>query len=195
MPSPLTNLRRRRTRNRPAMPFRSDRAWTFEQPSELVWQRLTSTDEYRSWWPWLAEFRAVGGFGEGARWHCTVSPPLPYEVRFAVLVQRVEPCRLVRARVVGDIEGEARLDVTATPDGCVARLRSELAPAHPLLRGVGAAARPVVEWGHDWVLDQGRQQFVDRALQDAGPPCPPSAAATSRRSAASSSSPPDTNDR
>lgn len=147
-------------------PFRSDRSWSFGVPPEQLWERISDVGDYRAWWPWLTTFSTVGGFGSGARWQCVVSPPLPYEVRFAVLLEHVEPACSVAARVVGDVTGDALLEIDPTGSGCTARLRSELAPAHPVLRSVGAAARPVVEWGHDWVLDQGRRQFVAAALRD-----------------------------
>lgn len=146
-------------------PFRSDRSWTFQVGPEELWDRVSAVGDYRSWWPWLSAFTPVGGFGSGARWHCVVSPPLPYDVRFSVLLEEVEPARSVTARVLGDVTGDASLVIEPTELGCTARLRSELAPAHPVLRRVGAAARPVVEWGHDWVLDQGRRQFVRSALR------------------------------
>lgn len=144
--------------------FRSDRAWAFGLSPDELWPHLVRLEDYRDWWPWLVRFDPIGGFQAGARWDCTVTPPLPYDVRFSVLLDHVEPERVAAARVVGDIRGDATLTLEATDDGCVARLRSDLAPANPLLRGVGVAARPLIEWGHDWVLDQGRAQFVGRAL-------------------------------
>ena len=60
----------------------------------------------------------------------------------------------------GDIVGSARLSVRADGNGgSVARLESLLAPANPFLRGVARVARPVVRFGHDWVLDTGAAQF------------------------------------
>jgi hypothetical protein len=41
---------------------------------------------------------------------------------------------------------------------------SALRQANPLLRGFGMVARPLVEYGHDWILDEGRRQFVERAF-------------------------------
>lgn len=144
--------------------FGSDRSWAFELSPDELWDRLTDVGGYRQWWPWLARFQPIGGFQEGARWTCTVTPPLPYDVSFSVLLEQVDPARSVQARVLGDIEGDAHLAIDAVDGGSVARLTSQLAPANPVLRGVGAAARPLVEWGHDWVLDQGRAQFVERGL-------------------------------
>lgn len=145
-------------------PFRSDRTWAFGVGSGQLWERIAAVDEYTTWWPWLTDFDPGRGFAEGERWRCEVRPPLPYVVRFTILIDRVEAPVCVQATVSGDIGGEALLVVTSEGSGSRARLRSSLHPAHPLLRGVAGMARPLVGWGHDWVLDQGRRQFVDRAI-------------------------------
>lgn len=157
--------------------FTSDRSWTFDVSGEALWRRVTATEEYPRWWPWLTEFDADAGFRRGAAWSCTVEPPLPYRVRFVLALETVRPAELVHARVSGDIRGEAELTIDAdrAGAGCVARLRSDLAPANPLLRGVAVAAYPLVLWGHDWVLDSGQRQFVQAAFPDLDPDAPTSA--------------------
>ena len=148
-----------------ARSFRSDRGWSFEVGVDRLWDRFTTVEQYADWWPWLHAFDPVGGFRAGASWRCVVAPPLPYVVRFTVRLDRVEEGRRVDASVRGDVRGDATLTVGDDGrGGSTARLRSELAPANPVLRGVGLVARPMVEWGHDWVLDQGLRQFVSRAL-------------------------------
>lgn len=129
-----------------------------------LWERLTSTDEYLDWWPWLRRFDDGGGFEESQRWACLVAPPLPYRVAFEVTLDRVERAQRVDATVTGDIAGTARLTLIDHRRGCVARLESVLQPSHPVLRGYGLVARPLVEMGHGWVLDRGRRQFVENAL-------------------------------
>lgn len=143
-----------------AAEVRSDRLWTFDLDADSLWGRMSDLDRYRGWWPWLREFDADGGFGPGARWRCTVAPPLPYVVRFVIDLERVDEGRSVTASVSGDITGEARLDVEPV-DGTHSRahLVSHLAPSNPVLRGFARAAGPLVRWGHDWVIDQGRRQF------------------------------------
>lgn len=145
--------------------FVSDRDWTFEVTPDELWSAMVETDRYPSWWPWLRRFDPGEGFETGARWHCEVAPPLPYVVRFSVTLDRIEHGSSARATVDGDVRGDALLTVDDLGDGrSSARLRSRLAPANPVLRNVGRVARPVVEWGHDWVLDQGLRQFVERGL-------------------------------
>ena len=148
--------------------FRSDRMWEFDVPVDVLWDRINAVGEYRSWWPWLRELDASDAIAEGGSWACVVSPPLPYSVRFDVHFDRVETYRSVDSTVRGDIEGSARLTLNEGRSdgrsGASARLVSQLRPANPLLRGFGLVARPLVEHGHDWILDQGRRQFVERAF-------------------------------
>jgi hypothetical protein len=145
-------------------PFRSDRCWSFEVGADRLWDRFTEVERYVDWWPWLRSFDPADGFRPGVRWHCVVTPPLPYLVRFTVQLDRIEHGRRVDATVRGDIRGTAVLTVHDDAGGSTARLVSELAPSNPVLRGVGRVARPMVEWGHDWVLDQGLRQFVRNAI-------------------------------
>ena len=139
--------------------FDSDRRWDFEESVDSLWWRISQVEDYTRWWPWLRRFDPGAGLVDGASWRCEVAPPLPYVVRFRLELVVVGPGE-VHTSVRGDIRGEAHLVLRDHDQGCSARLHSRLAPAHPVLRGAGRVARPVVEWGHDWVLDQGLRQFL-----------------------------------
>ena len=145
-------------------PFTSDREWAFAIEPDELWLRLGATDDFQEWWPWLRSFSTDGGIEAGSRWRCEVAPPLPYVVRFTINFDRVTKHELAEATVVGDVRGDAQLRLTEVPGGGTrVRLTSRLEPANPLLKGVGRVARPLVSWGHDWVLDQGQRQFLARA--------------------------------
>jgi len=148
--------------------FHSDRSWRFDVGRDRLWDRITTTDEYTQWWPWLQAFEPDGGVVPGQRWTCTVAPPLPYRVRFEVHFVDVVPGHHVESTVSGDIGGHARLTIDDDGDGTRARLVSDLHPTNRLLRGFGLVARPLVEYGHNWILDEGRRQFAERAF-----PIPP----------------------
>lgn len=143
--------------------IRSERTWRFDLPRDQLWEAIAQTDQYRRWWPWLRRFEALG-FVEGDVWSCTVQPPLPYWLRFSVTLERVEDRALVEASVAGDIRGAATLLVADDADGSTIRLTSDLEPSAPVLQAFALAARPMVVWGHDWVLDRGVSQFRRRAL-------------------------------
>jgi hypothetical protein len=128
-----------------------------------IWALISGVDAYQGWWPWLRRFEA-GGLAAGEEWRCEVQPPLPYAVRFRVLIDQVEAPLEVRARIEGDVIGTATLTLEEHPDGCVARLVSVLAPGNKTLRLVSRLASPVARFGHDWVLDSGARQFIARAV-------------------------------
>ena len=147
---------------RPCQPdlveIRSDRTYRFPLAPEALWAEIGEVAWYRRWWPWLRSFD-----GEAVRagevWSCVVQPPLPYVVRFDLTLDEVVEPSFVRATASGDIMGQATIEIRAAEGGSELRLRSCLAPRSDLLRLVAVVARPIVERGHDWVLDTGARQF------------------------------------
>jgi len=144
------------------MEVRSERRHRFAVAPDELWAAMTSVEDYRRWWPWLRGFE--GSFVEGDRWECEVQPPLPYALKFSLRLEEVVAPRFVTATVHGDIIGHAAIDITPTGDGSDLRLVSVLAPANGMLRAIARVARPVVRFGHDWVLDTGVRQFRKRAF-------------------------------
>lgn len=145
------------------MRIHSDRRDAFEVPPEELWAAMSEVGCFRGWWPWLRELDA-SALEPGAIWSAVVQPPLPYRLRFDVHILDVVALASVTAKVTGDIEGSARLDIAATPSGSELHLVSELAPTNAVLRTVAALAGPVARFGHEWVLDTGLRQFRDQAL-------------------------------
>lgn len=135
----------------------------FDADPDTLWTAIRQTGSYMAWWPWLRIFDAPS-FEVGSRWTCVVQPPVPYRVRFAIDLARIEPARLVTVAVSGDISGSADMRIEAEGAGCSVHLVSELAPDNRLLRTAAFVARPIVRFGHDWVLDTGASQFAASAL-------------------------------
>jgi uncharacterized protein YndB with AHSA1/START domain len=134
-----------------------------------VWDVISDVDAYRSWWPWLRRFQA-SGLTEGDRWRCEVQPPLPYIVRLEVHLVSVEVPARIEAEITGDVVGKAKLTLVEEGEGCVAELSSTLAPRSAHLRWVARLASPVARFGHDWVLESGARQFIQRAIVSTGTP-------------------------
>jgi hypothetical protein len=144
-------------------PFRFDRTWTFDVPPDALWAALARTDDYPRWWPWLRELSG-DGLVPGGRTECVVRAPIPYTLRFTVVVGELEPGRRVDAVVEGDLAGPARLEVDGDGAGSRVRLLWEVDLRPPALRAAARVGRPVMEWGHDWVVANGVEQFLRRAL-------------------------------
>jgi hypothetical protein len=139
----------------------SDRRYRFPFSDAQLWERIDDVPSYPTWWPWLREFdgrRLV----RGEVWHCTVQPPLPYRVRLAIRLDDVMPPRSVTATITGEIVGRATLTISPAEDGCAARLQADLGPDKQALRALAVALRPLVRYGHNWVLDTGARQFAHR---------------------------------
>jgi hypothetical protein len=144
--------------------IRSDRRHTFDASPDELWEAMSRVGEYRRWWPWLRHFEAPG-LEPGVTWAATVQPPLPYRLRFDLLLLDVREPRLVVADITGDIEGEARIEVEPTAVGSELHFTSELVPTNPILRSVARMAAPVAQFGHQWVLDTGLRQFRSSAFE------------------------------
>jgi hypothetical protein len=153
-------------------------------PCEEIWSLIGDVQGYRTWWPWLRQFEGQG-LAVGDEWRCMVQPPVPYLVRFRVVIDQVEAPNLVRARVLGDVVGNATLTLQSSSEapgagsgsngdgrangraGCVARLESSLAPGNRALGVVSRFAAPLARFGHDWVLDSAARQFIAKAVEPA----------------------------
>jgi hypothetical protein len=143
--------------------FDTDRCYHLPVPPAELWAAVARVHEYEGWWPWLRQFDA-DALATHEVWHCLVQPPLPYWVRFDINLDEVREPRIVRASVTGDVVGEAVLRISEHPGGSEAHLTSSLEPGNGLLKAVARVAAPVIRYGHDWVLDSGARQFIDRAL-------------------------------
>ena len=150
-------------------PFHFDRSWRFEVPVDELWSALQRTHDYPRWWPWLRRFDA-GPLAPGTRASFTVQPPLPYALRFVVVLEDVVDRERVQARVSGDVRGEAVLAVAPTADGSRVHLIWDLVLERRSLARVERIMRPLMVWGHDVIVGLGVRQFRRRALRPlAGP--------------------------
>ena len=140
------------------MAVRSDRRYRFTVGRRAVWDAFTQVDRYRAWWPWLHRFDGVA-FEAGERWQCVVKPQLPYTLEFVILLDEVIEETTAHARLTGDIEGWARLELSATDVGSELRLQSELTAKGGPAKWVDTVVPAIARRGHDWVLDNGIRQF------------------------------------
>ena len=151
-----------------AAAFGFDRTWQFPVASQELWDAATSLDRFPEWWRWLRTLEVDGaeqGLAAGTTARCVIAPPLPYAVRVTIDVERVVAGSLVEARVGGDLDGSARLEVGEHRSGdATARLSWHLYVRRPLLEMLARTARPVLVWGHEWVVANGVSQFGERAL-------------------------------
>ncbi len=154
-------------------PFRFDRTWVFGVAPDAFWTAISEPGQFPRWWPWLRELSLSGdGLAPGGRAACEIRAPIPYSLRFTVEVVEHVPERLLDTMVTGDLRGPARLEAGPHRDGTAVRLAWEMEVRRPLLRMAARVGRPVMEWGHDWVVGNGVDQFRERALRVCTDPLP-----------------------
>jgi hypothetical protein len=132
-------------------------------PPAALWEALSRTEDYPRWWGWLRGFEG-GALEEGRVTRCVVRAPLPYSLRFDVNLTRVIPKERVEASVTGDIDGPATLTVGPHPTGSEVHLSWAVELRSSFLRAASRLGRPLMQWGHEWVVDSGVDAFRREAI-------------------------------
>lgn len=148
-----------------------ERAWEFDASPDEFWAAISRTSEFTDWWSWLRRLD-VPGLHEGVVADCAIRPYLPYVVAFQVHVLRAEPGRLVRARITGDLRGDASVELAPSGTGTEVRMSWDLDVARKSLAVIMNVIGPLVVIGHERVVDQGLESFRRRALAPAAGTAP-----------------------
>lgn len=136
----------------PEFTYRRDHS--FDLPPELLWERIGEVDQFEGWWPWLSEFRLDGdGLSEGSVLRGVVTPPLPYRMRLEVELDRCDRPRAIDATVRGDLTGAARLRIRPEGPGSTVSVAWTIEVRQPVMRLAARLGRPLLQWGHDRVVE------------------------------------------
>jgi Polyketide cyclase / dehydrase and lipid transport len=137
---------------RPVIAYRREYAFALG-PTEL-WDRMEQVEQYERWWPWLEEFRLDGGtLTSGAVLSGVVAPPLPYRMRIRVVLTRCVPREAIDAVIEGDLSGEATLRVRPDGAGSLVEVAWTVEMMQASMRLASRFGRPLLQWGHDRVVE------------------------------------------
>ena len=137
---------------RPIIRYRRDYEFP-DSPSDL-WDAIGEVDHFEDWWPWLTEFRLEGDtLEEGSVLRGVVAPPLPYRMRIEVELTACLPPRRMEALIHGDLEGEASLDIHPAGIGSTVEVAWAVEMMQRPMRLADRMAHPVLQWGHDRVVE------------------------------------------
>lgn len=131
--------------------------FTFPVAPLELWSSLEHVDEFERWWSWLGDLHLYGdGLRRGSVLHGTVAPPLPYRMEVNVELERCLPGKAIDAVVSGDLAGNATLGLEPEgPDGkaTAAQVAWSLEMKQRALRVADRFAHPLLQWGHDCVVE------------------------------------------
>lgn len=130
---------------------------TFDFPlgPEQLWEALAQPNRFPAWWGWwLRDFGLDGpGLVDGAVLRGVVVPPVPYQMRVRVRLDRCHPPRRIDATVDGDLRGPARLELEANGDGTRVAVAWRVEMMQRPMRVAARVAHPLLRWGHDRVVE------------------------------------------
>ncbi len=130
------------------------REYGFDLAPDRLWERLEEVDQFETWWPWLSEFRIEGdGLSAGSILRGVVAPPLPYRMRLQVELVDCDRPYLIRAKIGGDLIGDALLQLRPEDAGSRAEVAWTVEMLQPAMRLASRIGRPVLQWGHDRVVE------------------------------------------
>ena len=128
--------------------------WDVRAPIEEVFEALADARTYPSWWkPVYIEAEADGPpeVGRVSRQH--FKGRLPYTLRIASRITRLERPREVEVHVDGDLRGRGIWTLTEKEDGLVhVRFDWRVFADRALLRYLTPVLRPAFRWNHDWAI-------------------------------------------
>jgi uncharacterized protein YndB with AHSA1/START domain len=131
--------------------------WHLDAPVEPVYEVLKESADYPRWWKGVAGVELLEdgdehGVGQLDR-HAWRSV-LPYTLVFDARVTRVEPSRLIEARITGELDGVGAWRLFAG-EGTVVVFDWRVRTTRAWMNLLGPLARPAFTWNHDRVMTQG----------------------------------------
>lgn len=128
--------------------------FAFDAPPRDIWEAIEDTGRFESWWPWLHEFHLDGGaLSSGSVLSGVVEPPLPYRMHIDVVLVRCRRPTDLEAVVHGDLEGPAHVHLQGAASGTTAEVGWHLEMMQRPMRLASRFALPLLQWGHDRVVE------------------------------------------
>jgi carbon monoxide dehydrogenase subunit G len=129
-------------------------------PVEL-WALIERPENFEQWWGWLHDVECSDErLVTGSVLTGTIDPPVPFTMRARLAIDECRPVQRIVASVKGDIEGSAKLEVGTAERGTRAAIGWDVEMKQREMRLAARFARPVLQWGHDRVVEAAVRGFA-----------------------------------
>jgi uncharacterized protein YndB with AHSA1/START domain len=130
------------------------RGFRFDAPPDRLWERIEQVDRFEQWWPWLSDFQLEGdGLSAGSVLRGVVHPPIPYWMHLEIELVEARRPWAIDAVVAGDLVGPASLRLRPDGEATWAQVAWTLEMQQPAMRLASRFGRPLLQWGHDRVVE------------------------------------------
>ena len=148
-----------------ASEYRFITIWRIEAPLQAVWDAIHDPAAWPEWWRCVERVIEVGkgaDDGVGALHRYTWKGRLPYRVRFDMRVTHVEPLVLLEGVASGDVQGAGRWRFSSQDSVTTVRYEWRVRTGRGWMNVLAPIARPLFEWNHDYVMQQGGEALAKR---------------------------------
>ncbi|MBV8950504.1 MAG: hypothetical protein JOZ99_06495 [Actinobacteria bacterium] len=135
-------------------------AFTFPLAPQRLWALIEDPANFERWWGWLHDVHCTDPLITAASVLTgVVDPPVPFSMRVRVTIDECEPARHIAASVGGDLRGTAGLDIDGDGGDASVAIGWDVEMMQPQMRVASLVARPVLQWGHDRVVEAAVRGF------------------------------------
>lgn len=132
--------------------------WHIAAPIEHVWDAIVDSENWPQWWKAVAsveelETGAADGVGNVRRF--IWKTPLNYTLTFETRVIQIQTPVLLEATATGDTEGHGLWQLATTDRGTAVDYTWTVRTTQRWLNVLAAIARPLLEWNHNVIMEQG----------------------------------------
>ena len=145
--------------------FSLNTTWLIPASVEAVWSRLIDTENWPSWWKYVASVEEIEpgdatGLNNVGQYCWRTS--LPYSLLVNLRVTEIQPLRLITVNVSGDLQGCGRCQLYS--DSVTRQTRVEfkwqVQTCKPWMNRLAAVAAPIFEWNHARVMKSGEESLI-----------------------------------
>jgi hypothetical protein len=138
--------------------FALNTVWNIPAPIETVWRCLLDTDNWITWWPYVAKVDKIA-INNGRRYLWRTC--LPYTLSLELHINTLETYQFIAAKVSGDLQGCGDCQFVAINNNCTKiEFHWYVTACKPWMNRLTWLARPVFVWNHDKVMRQGERGLI-----------------------------------
>lgn len=139
--------------------------WLLDAPREDVWEEIWDSASWPDWWPGVVLAEEVGfgaACGIGRRGRYVWRGPIPYPVRFQVVLSTVEPPLLLAGDADGELAGTGVWRLYEAGGATAVLYDWRVRTTRLWMNAVAPVARPVFRWNHDQLMRRGGEGLARR---------------------------------
>ncbi len=139
--------------------------WSIPASLELVWLSLVDTENWPSWWKYVASVTELSPgntykINNIRQYHWRTR--LPYNLLLNLRVVEVKPLRRLVVEVSGDLEGNGACDIAwnSLTEHTEIEFLWCVQPCKDWMKSFTIVAKPIFTWNHNQVMKQGELGLI-----------------------------------